>query len=123
MCSSFRLSSYCDRRYIACDDFGRVGVDVAVALTFALAHLGAWAMTSLVAFAPSRRLADGSTTPLSSLCFSLLAGLVWPLLIVGVAEFGSVAVYSTANSRHHHREIPDSWLTVGAFDHVVVLLR
>jgi hypothetical protein len=94
-----------------------------VVLTFALVYLGGWVLTSLVTYVASRRLADGPTTPLSSLCFSLLAGMVWPLVIVGVVELSSMAVYSTAKSWRHSTEVPESWLRVGAFDNVVVPLR
>ncbi|MBJ7341075.1 hypothetical protein [Mycolicibacterium sp.] len=92
-------------------------------MTFALVYLGAWAVTTAIAFIASRRLADGWTSPLSSFCLSLLAGMVWPLMIIGAVEFSSVAVYSSANSRYQHREVPDSWMTAGAFDNVVVPLR
>ncbi|MDT5178502.1 MAG: hypothetical protein QOJ95_2700 [Mycobacterium sp.] len=91
--------------------------------TFVLVYLGGWVITTLATFVAGRRLADGPTTPVTSLGFSLLAGLVWPLMIVGVVELSSVAVYSTAKSRRHHPEIPESWLRVGALDDVVVPLR
>jgi hypothetical protein len=94
-----------------------------VVLTFALVYLGAGMVTALVTYAASRRLADGSTTPLSSFCFSVLAGVVWPLMIVGVVELSSVAVYSTAKSRRHDPEVPESWLRVEATDRVVLPLR
>jgi hypothetical protein len=93
-----------------------------VELTFELVYVGGWMVTTLATYVAGRRLADGSTTPLSSLCFSLLAGLLWPLMIVGVIEFSSVAVYSTATSRRHDPEVPDSWLRVGDLDQVVVPL-
>ncbi|MCW2729465.1 MAG: hypothetical protein JWR13_281 [Mycobacterium sp.] len=92
-------------------------------LTFELVYLGGWVVTTLATYVASRRLADGSTTPLNSLCFSLLAGLLWPLMIIGVVEFSSVAVYSTAKSRRHDPDVPDSWLRVEDFDQVVVPLR
>ena len=91
--------------------------------TFALVYLGGWVATTLATYVASRRLADGSTTLLSALCYSLLAGMMWPFLIVGVVEFSSVAMYSTATSRRDHPEVPESWLRVGATDRVVVPLR
>jgi hypothetical protein len=87
-----------------------------VSTTFALAYLGGWVLTTLVAFVASRRLADRPTTALCSFGFSLLAGMVWPLMILGLAEFSSVAAYSTALSRRHARDVPESWLRVGALD-------
>ena len=80
-------------------------------------------LTSLATYVASRRLADSPTAPLRSLCLSLLAGLVWPLVIVGVVELSSVAMYSTAASRRHDPEVPESWLRVGAYDDVVVPMR
>jgi hypothetical protein len=94
-----------------------------VVLTFALVYLGGWVVTTLATLAAGRRLADGPTTPLSKLCVSLLAGLVWPLTIVGVVELSSVAMCSTALAWRHHPEIPNSWLGADALDHVVVPLR
>jgi hypothetical protein len=94
-----------------------------VVLTLALVYLGAGMVTALGTYVASRRLADGSTTPLSSLCFSVLAGVVWPLMIVGVVELSSVAVYATAKSWRHDPEVPKSWLRVEATDHVVLPLR
>lgn len=87
--------------------------------TCALVYLGGWVLTTLATFLASRRVADGPTTPASALGLSLLAGLVWPLIIVGMVEFTSVAMYSTATSRRHQPGIPESWLSGGAFDDVV----
>ena len=92
-------------------------------LTIALVYLGGWAIATLVAFMAGRRLADGSTTPLSSVGFSLLAGLIWPLMVLGLVELSSVAAYSAATSLRSHSRIPDSWLSADALDHVVVPLR
>lgn len=92
-------------------------------LTIALVYLGGWAIITLVTFVASRRLADGSTTPLSSVGFSLLAGLIWPLMVVGLVELSSVAAYSTAKSLRAHSGVPESWLSDDALDHVVVPLR
>lgn len=80
-------------------------------LTFVLLYVGGWAVTTVATFAVSRRLADEEMTPLNSLYFSLLAGLVWPLMIVGVVELSSMAVYSTAKSLRRDPGIPESWLT------------
>ncbi|MDT5339165.1 MAG: hypothetical protein QOD90_4670 [Mycobacterium sp.] len=95
----------------------------AVVLTIALVYLGGWAITMLVTFVASRRLADGSTTPLSSVGFSLLAGLIWPLMVLGLVELSSVAACSVATSLRAHSGIPDSWLSGDVLDDVVVPLR
>ncbi len=87
--------------------------------TCALVYLGGWVVTTLATFLAGRRLGDGATTPVSALGLSLLAGLIWPLIIIGVVEFSSVAMYSTALSRRHQPDIPESWLSGGALDDVV----
>jgi hypothetical protein len=94
-----------------------------VVLTIALVYLGGWAITTLVAFVAGRRLADGSTTSLSSVGFSLLAGSIWPLMVVGLVELSSLAAYSTASSLRAHSGVPASWLSDDALDNVVVPLR
>jgi hypothetical protein len=104
-------------------DEHRMGRGNAVVLTIALVYLGGWAITTLVTLVASRRLADGSTTPLSSVGFSLLAGLIWPLMVLGLVELSSVAAYSAAMSLGTHSGIPDSWLSGEALDDVVVPLR
>jgi hypothetical protein len=92
-------------------------------MTFAMVYLGGWVLTTLATLVASRRLADAPTSPVTTLCLSLLAGLVWPLVIVGVVEYSSVAMYSTAKAWRHDPGVPDAWLSVGAFDHVVAPLR
>ncbi len=89
--------------------------------TCALVYLGGWVITTIVTFVASQRFADGPTTTVNSLGFSLLAGLVWPLMIVGVVEFSSVVMYSSASSRRHNHGIPDSWFGADAIDGVVPL--
>ncbi len=91
--------------------------------TFVLVYLCGWVITTGGTYVASRRLADGPTTTRSSFAFSLLAGLVWPLMILGVVEVSSVVVYAAAKSWRHDSSVPDSWLGADAFDGVVVPLR
>jgi hypothetical protein len=91
--------------------------------TFVLVYVASWAVTTAATYVASRRLADHDMTPVNTLCFSLLAGLVWPLVIVGLVEISSVAVYSTAKARRHDSEIPDWWLRGSTLSNVVVPLR
>jgi hypothetical protein len=91
--------------------------------TFALVYLGGWAVTTAITYVASRRLADAPTTARSSFGFSLLAGLLWPLMIIGVVELSSVVVYAAASSWRHGADVPDSWLRADAFDDVVIPLR
>jgi hypothetical protein len=91
--------------------------------TFELVYLAGWVVTTAVTYVASRRLADGPTTPRSSLCFSLLAGLLWPLMVIGVVELSSLVVYAAAKAWRRHPDVPDYWLRADAFDNVVVPLR
>lgn len=79
-------------------------------LTFMLVYLGGVMLTIAVTYLASRRLAGHDMTPLRSLGFSLLAGLVWPLMIVGAVELSSMAMFATATSNRHDQDVSDSWL-------------
>jgi hypothetical protein len=61
-------------------------------------YVAAWAVTSAVAFMASRRLGDRTRPVIDSFMLSVLAGALWPFLVVGVAELSSVAAYSTAET-------------------------
>lgn len=95
----------------------------AVISTFLLVYAASWAVTTAGTYVASRRFAGADMTPLSSLCFSLLAGLVWPLMVAGLVELSSVAVYATAKSMRREAEIPDWWLRGCALSGAVVPLR
>lgn len=94
-----------------------------MAMTFAMVYLGGWLATTLATYVVSRRLADAPTSAVTTLCLSVLAGLVWPLVVVGLVEYGSVALYSITKAWRHDPDVPDAWLGVGAFDNVVAPLR
>jgi hypothetical protein len=88
-------------------------------MTWVWIYLAASAVTTAVTFVASRRLGDRSQPPriTDTIFVSVLAGALWPLLLVGVVELSSVAAYSTA----------ENWLvTPDPDDHVrevVVTLR
>jgi hypothetical protein len=48
----------------------------------------------------SRRLGDDGRPPAHRLILSLLAGAVWPLLLVGLVEFGFFAAYARLRKSH-----------------------
>lgn len=61
---------------------------------------GAIALVSVViAYFLSRRIGDVRRPPSHRLLLSLLAGSVWPLLLVGLVEFGSFAAYAKVQER------------------------
>jgi hypothetical protein len=79
-------------------------------------YLATWAVTTLITFVASRRLGDRTATPFSVFCVSIVAGAVWPVLLIGAVELSSLAAYSTA----------ETWLVTPDPDHVgdtVVPLR
>jgi Na+-transporting NADH:ubiquinone oxidoreductase subunit NqrE len=55
-------------------------------------HLGGWLAVACAAYAASRHLADRESPPGHPLVVSLVAGAVWPLLVVGLVELSSIMV-------------------------------
>jgi hypothetical protein len=53
-------------------------------------------LTTCAVLTAARTLPEASrpTTPMTFVGVSFLAGAIWPLLLVGVAEFGSVLTYA-----------------------------
>jgi hypothetical protein len=86
-------------------------------MTWVWVYLVAWGVTTGVAFVASRRLGDRGQPAINVFFVSVLAGALWPLLLLGVVELSSVAAYTTA----------ESWLVKPDPDHfaseVVVTLR
>jgi hypothetical protein len=60
-------------------------------------YLGGWILTSLVTHAEGKNLRP-SDPPL---LVSVVAGAVWPLLLLGLAEIGVIVAYA-----NHHRTAP-----------------
>jgi hypothetical protein len=86
-------------------------------MTWVWIYVAAWAVTTAITSVASRHLGD-RTLPATDIFFvSVLAGALWPFLLLGVVELSSVAAYSTA----------ENWLvTPDPDDHVsevVVTLR
>jgi hypothetical protein len=78
-----------------------------VVITCVWIYLATWAVTTVITFAASRRLGDRTATPLSVFCVSVIAGALWPVLLIGAAELSSLAAYSTA----------ETWLVTPDPDH------
>ncbi|MGB8402848.1 MAG: hypothetical protein WCE30_02095 [Mycobacterium sp.] len=58
--------------------------------TYVAAYAAAWAVTALVTYLIARRLARVADRPDSTVLTSLLAGALWPIVIVGLVEAGMV---------------------------------
>jgi short subunit fatty acids transporter len=67
-------------------------------MTCVWVYLAAWAVTTPITFAASRRLGERTATPLSVFFVSIVAGALWPVLLIGAAELSSLAAYSTAET-------------------------
>jgi hypothetical protein len=64
---------------------------------FIAIYLGGWILTTLVAFAGGKHLRDRRSPPLHPLLVSMVAGAIWPLILLGVAELGAEVAYGEAH--------------------------
>jgi hypothetical protein len=62
-------------------------------------YLCGWVVASLGLYAAGRRLTDERAPALNPLVVSVAAGAVWPLLVVGLVELSSVAVFTRLQSK------------------------
>ena len=69
-----------------------------MSMTWVWVYLTVWVVTTAITFYVSRRLGDRALPVRDIFAVSLLAGAVWPLLLLGIIELSSVAVYSTAET-------------------------
>jgi hypothetical protein len=69
-----------------------------VATTWIWVYLAAWAVTTAITFLVSRWFGDRTRPDRDIFAVSLLAGAVWPFVLIGVIELSSVAIYSTAET-------------------------
>jgi hypothetical protein len=63
-----------------------------------MAYMGCWAVGTVTAHLIGKWLADEPEPAVGSLGLSVLAGMVWPFLLVAVAEAGLVAAYCAATN-------------------------
>jgi hypothetical protein len=61
--------------------------------TLVFVYLCGWLPVTLAAYAASKRLADKRAPAPRPLFVSLIAGGLWPVLLVGMVELSSVIVY------------------------------
>lgn len=61
-----------------------------------VAYALGWLLTSLGVYAASRRLCVDCPRPDHPVVVSLLAGAVWPLVLLGLIEVGAIAVTEKA---------------------------
>jgi hypothetical protein len=75
---------------------------------FALAYLSGWAIESLALFAASHWLHDSNFRAPPTSAVGLLAGAVWPLVTLGVVQYGAVAAVSKMMSDREAAALPSS---------------
>ena len=78
--------------------------------TVVAAYLIGWAVSALGIFVASKRVGGHNTVPYQ-FALSLVAGALWPLLLLGAVEFSSVAAASSAAA---HLESPEHRLLSNA---------
>jgi hypothetical protein len=62
-------------------------------------YLAGWAIAAVALYAASRRFSDEWSPAVHPLGVSLVAGAVWPLLVVGLVEMSSVVVFTKVQSK------------------------
>ena len=76
---------------------GRGGVRTIIILI--VVYLIGWLAVTVVAYAAGRRLGDRLSPADHLLLVSLAAGVVWPLLVVGLVELSSIMVFTRAQPK------------------------
>jgi hypothetical protein len=66
---------------------------------FLVIYLAGWVIASVALYAASRRFSDPQWPAEHPLGVSLIAGAVWPLLVVGLVEMSSVVVITKVISK------------------------
>lgn len=62
-------------------------------------YMGLSVFATVATYAVGKWMACGDVPAVASLGLSVVAGMVWPVLLVGIVELGLVAAYSTAATR------------------------
>jgi hypothetical protein len=72
-----------------------------VILALVLGYLAGWAVTSFAVFDLGYRVRDvtGPASPRVFRAMTIAAGALWPLLILGAVELGSIMTYAKFTSR------------------------
>jgi hypothetical protein len=67
--------------------------------TLVVIYLGGWMAATLAVYEAGRRFSDRRSPPPHPLGVSIVAGSVWPLLVLGLVELSSVVMYTKVRSR------------------------
>jgi hypothetical protein len=64
---------------------------VVMVLAITVGYVAAWLVTTMVFLVEGRRLRGGQTPPAHPFVVGMLAGAIWPVLLLGVVEYGVLA--------------------------------
>jgi uncharacterized membrane protein YhaH (DUF805 family) len=67
--------------------------------TLVIIYLAGWLLVTPAVYVASRRWNDRRNPARHPVWVSVLAGALWPLLIVGLVEMSSIVVYTKAHSK------------------------
>jgi uncharacterized membrane protein YhdT len=62
-------------------------------------YLSGWLAVTFAAYAAGRRLGDPQSPANHPLLVSLAAGVVWPLLVIGLVELSSIMVFAKSQPK------------------------
>jgi hypothetical protein len=91
--------------------------------TWSLAYLAGWVVATAVVFLVGQRLTDRSAPASHPVTLSIIAGAVWPMLIIGGLEFVAVAVCVKARDARASAEVPEFWMSRAVVASSVITLR
>jgi hypothetical protein len=91
--------------------------------TWALAYLAVWVLATVVVLVMGNRLSDRRSPAAHPLALSIVAGAVWPMLIVGAVEFAAVALCAKARDARAAADMPEFRLSPMAAGGSVIPLR
>lgn len=79
--------------------------------TWSLAYLAGWVVATVAVFLTGKRLNDRNAPAAHSVTLSVIAGAVWPMLILAALEFAAVATYVRAREWRASAEVPEFWMS------------
>jgi hypothetical protein len=79
--------------------------------TWSLAYLAGWVAATVVVFLAGKFLNDRRAPAAHSLTLSVIAGFVWPMLVIGALEFAAAAMYVKVRDWRASAEVPEFWMS------------
>lgn len=79
--------------------------------TWSLAYLAGWVAATVVVFLAGKFLNDQRAPAAHPVILSVIAGFVWPMLVIGALEFAAVAAYVRVRDLRASAEVPEFWMS------------